>query len=144
MVDPLRVGVVVSTFNGSITAGLLQGALEALGRLGVDVPTVIEVAGAMELPVVSRALIEAGNDCVVALGAVIEGETDHYQHVATQSIAGLMSVSTSTGVPVGIGVLTVRVAAHAVERSRPGAGNKGAEAAEAAVAAAAAIRQIRG
>ena len=142
MVEPLRVGVVVSTFNGSITAGLLQGALEALGRLGVDVPTVVEVAGAMELPVVSRALVDAGNDCVVALGAVIEGETDHYEHVATQSIAGLMSVAISTGVPVGVGVLTVRVASHAVERSRPGPGNKGAEAAEAAVAAATAIRQI--
>ena len=139
----LRVGVVVAGFNASITEGLLEGAMEALRSAGAPDPTVVRVPGAFELPVAARALAEAGCDCVVALGAVIEGETDHYQHVATQSSAGLMQVSVATGVPVALGVLTVRQVAHAVERSRPGPVNKGAEAAEAAVRAAQAIRMLR-
>ncbi|HUG75146.1 MAG TPA: 6,7-dimethyl-8-ribityllumazine synthase, partial [Acidimicrobiia bacterium] len=120
MSDGLRVGVVVSTFNGSITEGLRLGALTELEKLGVTEPTVVEVLGALELPVIARALVDADHDCVVALGAVIEGETDHYPHVATQSMAGLMQVSVDSGRPVGIGLLTVRDIAHAVERSRPG------------------------
>lgn len=143
MSDRLRVGVVVSTFNGSIAEGLRQGALAELGRLDVTEPTVVEVLGALELPVVARALIDGGHDCVVALGAVIEGETDHYHHVATQAMAGLMEVSISSGRPVGIGLLTVRDIAHAVERSRPGVGNKGAEAARAAVGAARVVASLR-
>jgi 6,7-dimethyl-8-ribityllumazine synthase len=134
-----RVGVVVSRFNRSITKGLLDGALDTLRLHGVGDPTVVEVPGALELPVTARALIDAGHSCVVALGVVIQGETDHYEHVATQSIAGLVRVSTETGVPVGIGVLTVRVADHAVERSRPGPGNVGGQAAEAAMKTAAVI-----
>ncbi|MBP1632385.1 MAG: 6,7-dimethyl-8-ribityllumazine synthase, partial [Acidobacteria bacterium] len=68
----LKVGVLVSTFNGAITAGLLQGALEALAAAGADDPTVVRVPGSFELPVVARALVESGHDCVVALGAVIK------------------------------------------------------------------------
>lgn len=139
----LRVAVAVSMFNGPVTDGLLAGALEALEGAGVVDPTVVRVPGAFELPVVARALAEAGHDAVVALGAVILGETDHYEHVATQCAAGLRQVSVETGVPVSFGVLTVRQVDHARERSRPGADNKGAEAAEAAVMAANAIRAIR-
>lgn len=140
----MRIGVVVAEFNGSITRGLLSGALEALGRAGAQDPTVVRVSGAFELPVVARALADAGYDCIVALGAVILGETDHYQHVATQSAAGLQQVAVITGVPVAFGVLTVQAASQAVERSAPGPANKGAEAAEAAVRAAHAVRALRG
>ena len=133
----------VSEFNGSITAGLLDGALAALEEAGVPPPTVVRVPGVWELPVVVAALAER-HDCVVAVGAVIAGETDHYEHIATQAAAGLAGVAVGTGVPVGLGVLTVREPAHAVERSRPGPGNKGAEAALAAVKAALAIRAIEG
>ncbi|MEX0825147.1 MAG: 6,7-dimethyl-8-ribityllumazine synthase [Acidimicrobiia bacterium] len=140
----LRVGIVVAEFNGSITQGLLRGALEALDRAGAPNPTVIWVHGAFELPVVARALVEAGHDCVVALGAVILGETDHYQHVATQTAAGLQQVAVDTGVPVAFGVLTTSTASQAVERSIAGPANKGAEAAEAAVRAAHAVRALRG
>jgi 6,7-dimethyl-8-ribityllumazine synthase len=140
----LRIGVAVSTFNAVVTEGLLAGALDALRRAGASDPTVVRVPGAFELPVVARAFAEAGYDCVVALGAVIEGETDHYEHVATQAAAGLREVSVATGVPVALGVLTVRDPQQARERSLPGAGNKGAEAAEGAVVAANAIRAIRG
>ena len=139
----LKVAVAVSTFNEPVTGGLLQGALEALAEAGVADPTVVEAPGAIELPLLAKALIEAGHDAVVALGAVILGETDHYEHVATQCAAGLRQVALETGTPVAFGVLTAREVPQATERSRPGPGNKGAEAAEAAVAAANALRAIR-
>lgn len=85
----LKVGVVVASFNAFVTGGLLQGALAALAGAGVQDPLVLRVAGAFELPVAARALADAGCDAVVALGAVIKGETDHYEHVANQAIAGL-------------------------------------------------------
>jgi 6,7-dimethyl-8-ribityllumazine synthase len=139
----LRVGVVVSTFNEFVTAGLLEGALEELRAAGAQDPTVVRVPGCFELAVVAKALIETGHDCVVALGAVIKGETDHYEHIAAQTAAGLRQVGVETGVPVALGVLTTRRAEQALERSRPGPGNKGAEAARAAVRAADAIRRLR-
>lgn len=139
----MKVGVVVSTFNESVTAGLLRGALQALSSAGAEDPTVVRVPGSFELPVVARALADSGHDCVVALGAVILGETDHYQHVATQAIAGLRQVSVETGVPVGLGVLTTQRVEQARERSRSGPGNKGAEAALAAVRTADCIRRLR-
>jgi 6,7-dimethyl-8-ribityllumazine synthase len=143
MAEGLSVGVVVSDFNGSITSGLLAGALEALEAEGIDLASVVHVEGAWELPVVAAAMA-AEHDCVVALGAVIAGETDHYEHIATQTIAGLARVALDSGVPVGMGVLTVRDVAHASERSKPGPGNKGAEAVTAAIGAVAAIRSIKG
>lgn len=137
----LSVGVVVSSFNEPVTRPLCEGVLRALTELGIETPQVVTVEGALELPVVARAL--AGrHDAVVAVGAVIEGETDHYEHVATQCARGLMDVSIQTGVPVGNAVLTVRNVQHAIDRSRPGPGNKGAEAARAAVKAALAIKSL--
>ena len=105
---------------------------------------VVHVPGAFELPVVVARLATAGYDAVVALGAVIAGETDHYEHVATQCAAGLRQVAITSGIPVGFGVLTARDPNHAAARSRPGPGNKGAEAAEAAVRTARALRRVGG
>jgi len=104
----------------------------------------VKVPGAFELPVVAKALAESGHDCVVALGAVIRGETDHYSLVANECAAGLRQVAVATGVPVSLGVLAAERAEQARERSLPGAGNKGAEAAEAAIRTALAIRAVRG
>ncbi len=132
----LRVAVAVSSFNAPVTEGLLRGALEYLEEAGCADVTVARVPGSFELPLLCRRLAEAGFDAVVALGAVIKGETDHYEHIATQAARGLMDATLATGVPIGFGVLTAREAGHAVERSKPGPGNKGIEAAEAAVAAA--------
>ena len=131
----LRVAVVVARFNERVTDGLLEGAIAALGELGIDDPTVARVPGAFEIPVVAGALA-ADHDCVVALGAVVKGETDHYEQIATQATAGLQQVAVATGIPVSNGILAVRDPQHALDRSAPGAGNKGREAAEAAVAAA--------
>ncbi len=137
----LRIAVVRSRFNASITDGLLQGALDWLEAAAVESVTVIDVPGAFELPVVARSLC-AHHDAVVALGAVIKGETDHYHHIARTACDGLMQVMLDTGVPVGLGLLTVRLPAHAVARAAPGAENKGAEAAAAAATTAALLRRL--
>jgi 6,7-dimethyl-8-ribityllumazine synthase len=127
----LRIGIAVAEFNQVITSALLEGAMAVLG----DHEVVLErVPGAWELPLAAKRLAESGVDAVVAIGAVIEGETDHYRFIATEATRGLMDVMISTGVPLGNAVLTVRHLEHARERSALGPGNKGSEAAEAAIA----------
>lgn len=128
---PARVGLAVSTFNQPITAGLEQGALDAFERAGVGEVVVARVSGALELGVVALELFERGCEAVVCVGAVIQGETDHYLHVSTEASHAITAVSLRVGRPVGNAVLTVREYEQAVDRSRPGAGNKGFEAAEA-------------
>lgn len=131
MSSQLRIGIAVAEFNQVITSALLEGAMAVLG----DHEVVLErVPGAWELPLAAKRLAESGVDAVVAIGAVIEGETDHYRFIATEATRGLMDVMISTGVPLGNAVLTVRHLEHARERSALGQGNKGSEAAEAAIA----------
>jgi 6,7-dimethyl-8-ribityllumazine synthase len=141
----LRVAIVRSLFNRPVTDGLLAGAREALAGMGADERRVevIDLPGAFELPLAAQAAARSGRfDAVVALGAVIEGETDHYEHVAREAASGLAAVARETGVPVAFGVLTVRQEEHARRRSAPGPDNKGAEAARAAVMTALALRAI--
>lgn len=137
----LSIAVIQSTFHRDITDGLAQGALEAISASGAT-GSLVEVPGAFELPLVAKLLARAGHDAVVAVGVVIEGETDHYQHIANRASEGLMRVMLETGVPVGFGVLTVRQEAHARDRSQPGPDNKGAEAAHAALATALVLRSL--
>jgi 6,7-dimethyl-8-ribityllumazine synthase len=140
----LRVAIVRSLFNRPVTDGLLAGAREALSDMDARGVAVYDLPGAFELPLAAQAAAQSGRfDAVVALGAVIEGETDHYEHVAREAASGLAAVARETGVPVALGVLTVRKEEHALRRSAPGPDNKGAEAARAAVAAALALRAIR-
>lgn len=134
--EELTVGVAVASFNQSITDRLLQGTLEALQRRQVGKVQLLRVAGAWELPWAADALARRGCDAVVAVGAVIKGETDHYEVIVRESAAGLVKVALDHGLPVTNAVLTVRDFDQARDRSEPGPGNKGAEAAEAAVAAA--------
>lgn len=138
----LGVAVLVAAFNSAITDGLLAGAIELLDEANVTTRVVIEVPGAFELPVVAKAAAQAGHDAVVALGAVVLGETDHYEHVAHRASEGLMRVALDTGIPVAFGILTARTEQQALERSAPGPGNKGREAAAAALLAAVAIRAL--
>jgi 6,7-dimethyl-8-ribityllumazine synthase len=138
----LRIGVARALFNQPVTDGLLEGALRALKEAGATDVTVVEAPGAFDLPLIARKLAETGHDAVVAIGAVIEGETDHYEHIAGGASEGLMEVMLATGVPVTFGVLTVRDPAHAVARSGPDNDNKGQEAAEAAVIMANALRRV--
>ena len=131
---PRRIGIAVSEFNEPITRPMLQSALEVAAGAGVTDVVVFRVPGALELPVAVLSLIErAGCEAAVAIGAVIKGETDHYEHVATESVRGVAEVALRTGRPVGNAILTVHEYEHALERSRPGPGNKGGEATEAAI-----------
>ena len=133
--DQPKIGIVVSQFNLDITDALLHGALTYLETIThTDNITVIKVPGAVEIPVACKWLAESGNiDGVVALGAVIFGETDHYEHVCTAANKGCMDVMLTTGIPIGFGVLTVRELAQAKARSGGEKGNAGKEAAEAVV-----------
>ena len=137
----LRVALARSSFNDAITTGLLDGAVAAVTAAGADYD-IVDVPGAFELPLVAQRLAEAGYDAVVAIGAVILGETDHYDHVAHRASEGLMRVALDTGVPVAFGILTAREAHQALERAKPGPGNKGAEAANAAMQTALLLRSI--
>jgi 6,7-dimethyl-8-ribityllumazine synthase len=130
----VRVGVACARFNGGITWRLLEGVLAGLRELGVDRADV-RVAwapGAFELPLVARALC-ASVDAVVCLGAVVRGETGHYDFVAGECASGIQRVQLDSGVPVIFGVLTTDTVEQALERSRPDHTNKGREAAVAAV-----------
>ena len=142
----VRVAILRSTFNAAVVDGLLAGAREALRASGVsegDV-TVIDVPGAFELPLAAAAAAGSSRfDAIVALGAVIRGETDHYEHIAREAASGLSAVARETGVPVGFGVLTVEKEAQALDRARPGDGNKGAEAARAALGMVHVVRSLR-
>ncbi len=132
---PVKAGVVMSAFNEEITSRLRDGAVEALADLGVEEVVVASVPGALELGVVAEGMIRTGCEIVVAVGAVIKGETDHYEFVAGEASRAISEVAVRTGHPVGNALLTVREYEHAVDRSLPGPSNKGREAAEAAVAA---------
>jgi len=126
--------------------GLLAGARAAAVKSGVALRdiTTIDVPGAFELPLAAAAAAHSGRfDAIVALGAVIRGETDHYEHIAREASAGLAAVARETGVPVGFGLLTVEDEAQAVARSRKGPGNKGAEAARAALAMVHVVRSLQ-
>jgi 6,7-dimethyl-8-ribityllumazine synthase len=128
----LRIGIACAIFNGGIALRLLNGALDALEEAGTarsDV-TVAWAPGAFELPLVARAFAQAGKvDAVLSLGAVIRGDTGHYDFVAGQCAAGIQQVQLATGVPVVFGVLTTDTLDQALVRSLPDESNKGREAA---------------
>ena len=138
----LRIGVVRSLFNRPVTDGLLGGAMEILDEAGARDVTTVDVEGAFEVPIVAQRLAHEGYDAVVALGAVIEGQTDHYEHVAGRTSEGIMRVMLDTGVPISLGILTVTDPDHAIARSAPSEKNKGREAANAAIRTANLLKQI--
>ena len=132
----LHVGVVVARFNEVITRKLLDSAVETLIRHGVrdeDI-TVSWVPGAFELPVVAKTLAKSGRyQAVICLGAVIRGETSHYDMVAGQAASGIGSVALETGVPTIFGVLTTENMDQALNRAGGKSGNMGATTAVAAI-----------
>ncbi|HEY2215604.1 MAG TPA: 6,7-dimethyl-8-ribityllumazine synthase [Acidimicrobiales bacterium] len=128
----LRIGIACAEFNGGITMRLLNGALEALAEAGTDRTdiTVAWAPGAFELPLVARAFTHAGKvDAVLCFGAVVRGDTGHYDFVAGECASGIQQVQLATGVPVIFGVLTTDTLDQALERSEPDQSNKGREAA---------------
>jgi 6,7-dimethyl-8-ribityllumazine synthase len=130
--EHMRVGIVLSRFNAAIGQPLLEGALRALGEAGAQESsiTVVTVPGALEAPLVLQRMAQSGDyDALVALGAVIRGETFHFDIVATESASGLASVQLEFGIPIGNGILTTGTDEQALAR----ASVKGYEAAMAAV-----------
>src|SRR5262249_35503739 len=131
-----RVGIAVSRFNETVTRGLLEGARRCLAERGVPEShvDVAWVAGAWELPVVLRRWGAAGDHAAVcALGAVVRGETPHFEFIAAETARGLMALQVEFGVPVGFGVLTCDTLDQALARAGGAAGNKGYEAMAAAL-----------
>jgi 6,7-dimethyl-8-ribityllumazine synthase len=125
-----RVALVCAKFNGGITERLLEGALAGLEANGIKATTVTVawVPGAFELPLAAMRLAESGTvDAVVALGAVIRGETAHFDFIAGECASGLQRVALDTGVPVVFGVLTTDTVDQALARCGAGDGNKGYE-----------------
>jgi 6,7-dimethyl-8-ribityllumazine synthase len=143
----LRIGIVVGRFNGFIGERLLQGALGALAGQGADPArtSVVRVPGAFEIPLALRLLAAGGGyDALIALGAVIRGDTPHFDYVAGECARGLSGVMHEFALPVAFGVLTVDTVEQAMERAGADSGNKGAEAALAAVEMANLARRLRG
>lgn len=130
----LRVGVVVSRFNGFITEQLAQGALEILEKHGCPHENIsfVKVPGAWELPLAAKNLAHHC-DAIIALGAVVRGDTPHFEYIASNAASGLREVSLETGVPIAFGVLTTDDLQQAMDRAGGKSGNKGREAAEAAI-----------
>lgn len=128
-----RFAVIVARFNDTITARLLEGALDTLRRSGVNVESDVEVfwvPGAFELPIAAQRVANTGRfQAIVALGCVIRGGTPHFDFVAGQAASGLTSVSLSADLPICFGVLTTDSIEQAVSRSGTKMGNKGHEAA---------------
>jgi 6,7-dimethyl-8-ribityllumazine synthase len=130
----LRVAVAASRFNDVVVSRLVEGALDGLRRHGAASVDIAWAPGAFELPLVASRLASSGEyDAVIALGAVIRGETDHYELVASQCAAGLQRVQLDTGVPVVFEVLATDSLEQAIERAGGKAGNKGYEAAMVAI-----------
>lgn len=139
--------VVVSRFNEFITSKLLDGALDAFRRHGVEDGSVdvIWTPGSFEIPVTAQRLAGAGkHDAVVCLGAVLRGQTPHFDYIAAQVARGVSTVAQSTGVPTIFGVITADTLEQAIERAGTKAGNKGADAARSAIEMANLFASLKG
>ena len=143
----LKLAIVASRFNSFITDRLLSGALDACIRHGGSEEnfTVIKTPGAFELPLTAQAAAKTGRyDAVIALGAIIRGETPHFDYIAAESIKGLAQVTLATGVPIIYGVLTCDTVEQAIDRAGTKAGNKGFEAAVTAMEMCGLLKRIEG
>lgn len=140
----LRIGVVVSRFNEFITEQLAGGALQTLEQHGCPHENIsfVKVPGAWELTVAAKALASRC-DAVIAIGAVVRGDTPHFDYVAGGAADGLNKVSAETGVPIAFGVLTTDNMQQAMDRAGGKSGNKGAEAAEVAIEMANLVKLLR-
>jgi len=142
----LKFAIVVARFNSVITDRLLAGAKDALARTGcnMDDVEIVKVPGSWELPVAVKTLAaQHRHDAIIALGAVIRGETPHFDYVAGQAASGLAQIPLDTGVPVAFGVLTTNTMEQAVDRAGGKSGNKGFDAAMTAIEMAHLMRRLR-
>jgi 6,7-dimethyl-8-ribityllumazine synthase len=142
----LRFAIVVSRFNSFVTERLLAGAMDALARTGADTDLidVVKAPGSWEIPLAAAELARGKRyDAVICLGAIIRGETPHFDYVAAEAAKGLAHVSYETGVPVAFGVLTTNTLEQAIDRAGAKGGNKGFDAALSAIEMANLLRSLR-
>lgn len=143
---PFPVAIVASRFNEEITDKLVQGALDRLKERGFtgELVKLVWVPGAIEIPLVAKTLAETHEfEAIIALGAVVRGETSHYDYVCDQVSQGCSRVSLDTNTPVLFGVLTTETWEQAVERVGGRHGHKGKDAVDAAIATVSVLREIR-
>ena len=134
VVEKAKVGIVIARFNELINSKLLDGAIDALNRHGIDDIDVAWVPGAFEIPLIAGKMAGGKKyDAVICLGTVIRGSTSHYDYVCSEVSKGVAKVSLDTGIPVMFGVLTTENIEQAIERAGTKAGNKGYEAAVGAI-----------
>jgi 6,7-dimethyl-8-ribityllumazine synthase len=141
----LRFAFVAARFNDFIVEPLIRGALDALKRHGATEKQIeiVRVPGAFDIPIVARKLaLSRRYDALIALGAVVRGQTPHFDYVAGECASGLARIALETGVPMAFGVLTTDTMEQAVDRAGGKAGNKGADAALAAVEMANLLRRL--
>jgi 6,7-dimethyl-8-ribityllumazine synthase len=141
----LRFGIVAARFNEFVVEPLLRGALDALKRHGATEKQIeiIRVPGAFDMPIVVRKLAMSRRyEALIALGAVIRGQTPHFDYVAGECASGLARIALESGIPVGFGVLTTDTMEQAVDRAGGKAGNKGADAALASLEMANLLRRL--
>ena len=143
--EGIKFAIAVSRFNSFITERLLEGAVDCIVRHGgreEDI-TVVKVPGAFELPLVAKKLAKMDFDAVIALGAVIRGETPHFDYVAAEVSKGIANVSLEAEKPIAFGVLTTDTVEQAIDRAGTKAGNKGWEAALSAIEMVNLLREIK-
>lgn len=131
-----RIVIAAARFNDHIVSRLVEGAVDALIRLGTlrEEIQIVRVPGAFELPLAARELARSGQyDAIIALGCVIRGETPHFEHISRVAADGLERVSLDYGLPVGFGLLTTNTSEEAIARAGGQHGNTGSNAAVAAV-----------
>jgi len=140
----MKFAIVCARFNNFVTDRLLEGALDALKRAGATDVEVVHVPGAWELPLTAKTIaVHKKPDGIIALGAVIRGDTPHFDYVAGQAASGLMAVQLETGIPIAFGVLTTNTIEQAMDRAGGKDGNKGYDAAITAIEMAEQIRRLR-
>ena len=142
----LRFAIIVGRFNSFIADRLLAGALDALRRSGCTEENIeiVRVPGSWEMPVVARELAKMNrHDAIIALGAVIRGDTPHFDYVAGEMARGLAELAREAGVPIAFGVLTTNSVEQAVDRAGTKGGNKGFDTAMTAIEMANLMRRLR-
>ncbi len=132
----LKFAIVASRWNDFIVSKLIEGALDALERLGVEEKNVriFKVPGSFEIPLTALKLAQSGGfDAIICLGVIIRGETPHFEYVASEATKGIGQVAFQTGIPVLFGIVTADTVEQAMDRAGIKMGNKGFETAMAAV-----------
>lgn len=141
----LRFGIIASRWNDMIVSRLIGGAQDALTRLGAassDI-TLVRVPGSFEIPLVARKMAASGRyDAIICVGAVIRGETPHFDYIAAEVTKGVSVASLETGIPVAYGIITADTVEQAINRAGVKAGNKGFEAAMSAIEMANLIKEL--